>query len=93
LDNLVAIVAQAIVDDGRTNRYWSRWRVLGGGRPAAPDCSAVLSSAIVLKLMVVVYMNLTQSQPQGRHLLPTLSRHCSSADLDWDPGVPGQSFG
>ncbi|MGA3324800.1 MAG: DUF2142 domain-containing protein [Terriglobia bacterium] len=35
--------------------------------------SAILSSAIVLNVMLVVYMNLTQPQAQGRHLLPTFS--------------------
>jgi len=32
--------------------------------------SAILSSAIVLNLMVIVYLNFTQAQPQGRLLLP-----------------------
>ena len=34
--------------------------------------SAILSSAIVLNFMLVVYMNLTQAQPQGRYMLPAL---------------------
>lgn len=34
--------------------------------------SAILSSAILLNLMVVVYINLTFRQPQGRYMLPAL---------------------
>lgn len=34
--------------------------------------SAILSSVILLNLMVVVYINLTFAQPQGRYMLPTL---------------------
>jgi hypothetical protein len=34
--------------------------------------SAILSSAIVLNFVLVVYMNLTQAQPQGRYMLPSL---------------------
>jgi len=47
---------------------------IGGMRQRRIDfrISAILSSAILLNLVVIVYINLMFTQPQGRYMLPTL---------------------